>query len=103
MKILIDMNLSPEWGIVLNGAGHQSIHWSHVGDPRAVDAAIMEWALANDYVVFTHDIDFSTILALTFATGPSVLLVRTQDVMPSSIGSAVLETKRDCARSPRCS
>jgi predicted nuclease of predicted toxin-antitoxin system len=52
----------------------------------------MEWALANDYVVFTHDIDFSTILALTFATGPSVLLVRTQDVMPSSIGSAVLET-----------
>ncbi len=52
----------------------------------------MEWAKTNGYMVFTHDIDFATILALTYGTGPSVLLVRTQDVMPSSLGKSVCTT-----------
>lgn len=42
MKILIDMNLSPAWVDVLNQAGHEAIHWSNVGDPRAPDAQILE-------------------------------------------------------------
>jgi hypothetical protein len=35
----------------------------------------MEWALANQRIVFTHGLDFGTALALTHATGPSVLQV----------------------------
>ena len=31
----------------------------------------MDWALTNGYAVFTHDLDFGTLLALTHATGPS--------------------------------
>lgn len=91
MKILIDMNLSPEWIVTLNGAGHQAVHWSQTGDPKAEDAAIMEWARENEHVILTHDIDFSTLLALTYAIGPSVLLVRTQDVLPASIGEMICE------------
>jgi len=45
MKILIDMNLSPEWVSVLQAAGHQVIRWSLVGDPRAGDRTIMTYAL----------------------------------------------------------
>ena len=33
----------------------------------------MDWALRHDYIVFTHDLDFGTMLALSHATGPSVL------------------------------
>jgi predicted nuclease of predicted toxin-antitoxin system len=55
------------------------------GDPRAPDSAIMAWASANGYAVFTHDLDFGTLLATTRASGPSVIQVRTQDVMPENL------------------
>jgi predicted nuclease of predicted toxin-antitoxin system len=50
----------------------------------------LAWARANDFVVFTHDLDFTTLLALSHATGPSVLQIRTQDVLPSAIGRLVI-------------
>ncbi len=65
MKVLVDMNLSPQWVPVLERHGWQAVHWSSVGDPRASDSAILGWAKANGYVVFTHDLDFGAILAST--------------------------------------
>jgi predicted nuclease of predicted toxin-antitoxin system len=94
MKLLVDMNLSPEWVPVLQAAGHDAVHWSTVGDIRAADTQIMAWARQEGRVVFTHDLDFGTILALTRETGPSVIQVRTQDVTPSAIGSIVLTALR---------
>jgi len=44
MKILIDMNLSPDWTAPLRDAGFEADHWSHVGDPKASDRAIMSYA-----------------------------------------------------------
>jgi predicted nuclease of predicted toxin-antitoxin system len=44
MKLLLDMNLPPAWVPVLNAGGHEAVHWSSVGDPRARDADIMAWA-----------------------------------------------------------
>lgn len=38
----------------------------------------MAWALTNDYIVFTHDLDFGTLLAITQADAPSVIQVRSQ-------------------------
>ena len=64
-KLLVDVNLSPEWVPVLQKYGWQAVHWSLVGDPRASDRVIMDWAAARDYVVFTHDLDFGTMLALS--------------------------------------
>jgi len=94
LAILVDVNLSPEWVPLLVGDGWQAIHWSAVGDTRATDATIMAWALANSHVVFTHDLDFGTALALTGATGPSVLQVRGQDVLPEHLGPMVLAALR---------
>jgi predicted nuclease of predicted toxin-antitoxin system len=87
MKIVIDMNLSPSWVDVLTTHGCQAVHWSTIGDPRAKDSEILSWALANGYVVFTHDLDFGAILAATQANAPSVIQVRTQDVMPTHLES----------------
>jgi predicted nuclease of predicted toxin-antitoxin system len=50
----------------------------------------MDWARSNGHVVFTHDLDFGTALALTHATGPSVLQVRAEDVLPDSLGDIVV-------------
>ena len=63
MKIVIDMNLSPQWVDVLKRAGHQCMHWSEIGSPKAPDHEILLWARSNGFVVFTHDLDFGAILA----------------------------------------
>jgi predicted nuclease of predicted toxin-antitoxin system len=50
----------------------------------------MAWASAQEYAVFTHDLDFGTALALTNAGGPSVVQVRAQRVLPEHMGPMVL-------------
>jgi predicted nuclease of predicted toxin-antitoxin system len=32
MKIIIDMNLSPQWVSVLGTAGYEALHWSTVSE-----------------------------------------------------------------------
>lgn len=74
------------------------MHWSTVGDPRATDSVIMDYARSNDLVVFTHDLDHATILATTKARGPSVIQVRTQDVTPDHLGALVMAAIHEHAR-----
>jgi predicted nuclease of predicted toxin-antitoxin system len=95
MKLLLDMNLSPVWVRFLEENGFEAIHWSTTGEPTATDAIIMAWARDHGFVVITHDLDFSALLASTEAAGPSVLQVRTQDVLPDAIGSDVVRALRD--------
>jgi predicted nuclease of predicted toxin-antitoxin system len=90
MKILIDMNLSPEWVATFTTAGIESIHWSKVGIATATDSVIMAYAKDNEYIVFTNDLDFGTLLAISKTDLPSVIQVRTQDLMPAKIGTLVI-------------
>ncbi len=90
IRILIDMNLSPDWAAELTASGWTSVHWSTVGDPRATDQEIMQWARINGFVIFTHDLDFGTMLALTHANGPSVIQVRGQNVLPDHMLAIVV-------------
>ena len=90
MKIVIDMNLSPQWVEVLMSEGHDCVHWSKIGPPNAPDREILLWARSNGYVVLTHDLDFGAILAATKADSPSVLQLRTQDISPKRIGESVV-------------
>jgi predicted nuclease of predicted toxin-antitoxin system len=92
IKLLVDVCLPPAWEDFLTGYGWPTIHWSRIGDPSAKDTEIMVWALANDRVVFTQDLDFGTLLALTHAIGPSVLQVRGEEVLPRLVGHSVLMT-----------
>lgn len=80
----------PHWVQLLTDAGHEAVHWSEAGAPNAPDREIMAWARSNGFIVFTHDLDFGTILAYTDAESPSVFQVRTQDISPQHIGNLVL-------------
>ena len=94
VQLVIDMNLSVEWVAEFATHGWTAVHWTAIGDARAADSEIMAWALSNGHVVFTHDLDFGTMLALTHASGPSVLQVRGQDVLPEDIGPYVISAVR---------
>ncbi len=84
-------------GRILVLQGVHAVHWSSIGDVRATDAAIMRWAVEHRHAVFTHDLDFSAILATAAASGPSVIQVRTQETLPDQIGNDVVSVLIDYA------
>ena len=89
IKLLVDVSPSPAWVEVFTKHGFVAVHWSALGDPRAIDRAVMVWAREHGYAVFTHDLDFGALLALTRATGPSVIQVRAHDVLPAHLEQTV--------------
>ena len=51
----------------------------------------MEWANNHDYVVFTHDLAFGTLLAPTQAQRRSVIQISAQDVLPEYLGNRLVQ------------
>jgi len=84
MKILVDMNLSPEWLGVLSKAGWKASHWEDVGPATAADSDLLAWAREHHAVVITQDLDFSQLLFQTQANGPSVVLLRIRDELDAA-------------------
>jgi predicted nuclease of predicted toxin-antitoxin system len=94
MKILVDMNLTPEWVPFFATQGIESRHWSTVGDPRSEDDTVLAWAREHGWIVFTNDLDFGALLAKAGTTGPSVIQARTQDLLPAGLGQTLTEILR---------
>jgi predicted nuclease of predicted toxin-antitoxin system len=94
MKLLVDMNLSPRWVALLTDAGWEAAHWSNIGRGAAPDSEIMSYANLHDYVVLTHDMDFSAILAATHGNRPSVVQIRLEDVSLPASGDHVVAALR---------
>ena len=69
-----------------------------MGAANAPDVAIMRFAHENDYVVLTHDLDFSAILAATSGEKPSVVQIRAEDISPDSIGANVVIALKQMAQ-----
>ena len=76
MKLLVDMNLSPDWVPLLASYGWEARHWSTVGPGNAPDTELMRWAREHLHVIVTQDLDFSQLLFATRDAGPSVVLLR---------------------------
>jgi predicted nuclease of predicted toxin-antitoxin system len=91
------MNLSPRWTEFFADLGIEAAHWSDLGTGNAPDAEIMAFAKTHDHVVFTHDLDFSAILAATDGGKPSVVQLRSEDVSPEAVGQAVVDAVRQTA------
>jgi predicted nuclease of predicted toxin-antitoxin system len=94
MRVLLDMNLSPDLCPPLRAAGHDAVHWSALGAANASDETIMVHARDRNLTVLTHDLDFGAMLAMTHATGPSVVQVRVQDVLSDQFVALILATLR---------
>ena len=95
MKLLLDMNLSPVWARFLEEHDFEARHWSAHGVPTATDAEVMAWARENGFVLVTHDLGFAGLLAATEARGPSIVLIRAQEILPDRFGPVLLRVLRD--------
>lgn len=78
-------------------AGFEAAHWSALGLANASDVTIVAFAREHGYVVVTHDLDFSAILAATQGDKPSVVQIRSEDVSPEAIGRTVVDALRRTA------
>jgi predicted nuclease of predicted toxin-antitoxin system len=91
VKLLVDMNLSPGWVERLAGHGFEAVHWSTIGAATAPDVEILAWANEHGFVLITNDLDFSSILAASAAATPSVVQIRTQDLLSDDVVSTVVQ------------
>lgn len=84
MKLLVDMNLSPDWVPLLASHGWEACHWSTIGPGNAPDSTLMSWAREHRHIVLTQDLDFSQLLYTTRESGPSVILLRMDNEFDSA-------------------
>jgi predicted nuclease of predicted toxin-antitoxin system len=92
VKLLVDMNLSPSLVKRLAGHGFEAVHWSTIGAATAPDVEILKCANEHEYVLVTNDLDFSAILAASGGASPSVVQIRTQDLLSDVVVSIVAKT-----------
>ena len=59
----------------------------------------MAYAAEHGLIVFTHDLDFGAILAGTHGEKPSVVLLRSQDVSPTTAGPAIVAALQEAQAS----
>jgi predicted nuclease of predicted toxin-antitoxin system len=60
----------------------------------------MTWAREHGFVVLTHDLDSTTLLATTSAAGESVVQVRAQDVTAAHLVAMVVRAVRAHVEEP---
>jgi len=94
VRVLVDMNLSPDWVGYPTEAGFEAVHWSAIVAGNAPDAVLMSWARDNEHVVFTHDLDFGILLAHSKEGRPSVIETRARDLSVNHIGVLVVGVLR---------
>jgi predicted nuclease of predicted toxin-antitoxin system len=92
MKLLVDMNLSPKFADFLVCSDVIATHWSTVGAATATDSEIVNYALQNDYVIVTCDLDFSAILSVTHVKKPSIVQVRTRYMPLNDLADIVMKS-----------
>ena len=91
MRFLVDEALQDEVAHRLAEAGHDTSHIRLLGLAGHTDDDVMALAVAEDRVLVTTDTDFGTILALTGAEAPNVLLLRgVGDSVPERV-TAILD------------
>jgi predicted nuclease of predicted toxin-antitoxin system len=98
VKLLVDMNLSPSWVDRLARHGFEAVHWSTIGAATARDVENLTWADEHAFVLIANDLDFSAILAASGGASPSVVQIRTQDLLSDVVVSIVakaLDAHRD--------
>lgn len=78
MRLLLDQGLGRVAAELLRHAGHDAVHIGELGLPRARDEQIVEIALREGRTIATFDGDFHAMLAVSNASGPSVIRLRVQ-------------------------
>ena len=67
---------------MLRAAGYEAKHLHELEQDRLPDEAILSLALRDGYVILTHDLDFSELIATSGAQLPTIVTFRLRDMRP---------------------
>jgi predicted nuclease of predicted toxin-antitoxin system len=75
----------------LRALGFECTHVGEIGMWKATDRAILDTAVAQAAIVVTIDADFHAILAVSSASGPSVVRLRLEGLGAAEVATLVLK------------
>ena len=90
MKLVLDQGLPRGAVRGLCEAGHDAVHVGELGMSRSTDTSISALAAEQGRVVVTLDSDFAKLLAVSRASGPSVIHLRLQHLDVAATGALLL-------------
>ena len=76
MKLLADLHISPRTVEFLAGLGHDVLCVNTVLAASSPDETIVEFAVQEQRVILTQDLDFTALIALRGAKLPSLITLR---------------------------
>ena len=91
MKFLADMGISPKSVAFLQSLGYEATHLHEQGFDRLPDAAILNKARDEGYILLTHDLDFGELVAASRAQLPSVIIFRLRNMHPERVNRYLRE------------
>jgi predicted nuclease of predicted toxin-antitoxin system len=90
VKLLADLNVSRHVVAELKARSFSVVRLPEVLDPRASDTEILSYAATHGFVVVTHDLDFTTLLAVRNLAKPSVVTIRLTSVVPAEVAARLV-------------
>lgn len=97
LKFLADMNISPQTVSALQARGYAITRVSDVLLANAADADILSHSHQNNLIIVTQDLDFSTLIALSGQTVPSLVTIRMSDSSPDKVTTRLLQVLPEVA------
>jgi predicted nuclease of predicted toxin-antitoxin system len=84
-RLVLDQGVPRDAATRLRGLGYECIHVGEIGMGKAADDEILAWSLGKNAIVVTLDADFHAILAVSGASGPSVIRLRIQGLSAQAV------------------
>jgi predicted nuclease of predicted toxin-antitoxin system len=89
MRLVLDQGVPRDAATLLRDLGHECTHVVEIGRSKAADQEILAFSLEKNAIAVTLDADFHTILAVSGASGPSVIRLRLQGLGASQVVALV--------------
>jgi len=96
MRLLLDQCLPRSTVLHLQNAGIEVAHVGDMGLATATDAKILDLGRREGGVLVTLDADFHALLALSGATGPSVIRIRIECLRAKDLASLLVKVLEIC-------
>lgn len=97
MRLLLDQGLPRSALLHLHNKGIDAVHVGDRGLATATDSRILDLGRAEAMVVVTLDADFHAILALSGATGPSVIRIRIEGLRGEDLARVLVNVLQVCS------
>lgn len=93
MKFLLNENIPPSLCTLLQKINWDASHANHLGLNGKSDIYIVEFAVQQEFVVITHDLDYSRIVSLSGKTKPSILSFRLDKISADLLFNLINQNK----------